>query len=61
MERSERRRTVTVSKPRKTDEELRALYKMFESDAPYEDYPDGATWADLEDAQELHAKEQDAR
>ena len=46
--------------PTKSDEELRALWKLFESDAPYEGYPDGATWADLEDAKKLHESESDA-
>lgn len=46
--------------PRKPDDELRALWKIFKSDTPYEDYPDGATWADLEDAKQLHEKEQNA-
>lgn len=51
---------MTDERPRKTDEELRALWKLFEQGTPYEDYPDGATWADLEDAQKLHEEERDA-
>lgn len=42
---------------KKTDEELRALWAIFEDGAAYEDFPDGATWADLKDALELHKKE----
>lgn len=47
-------------RPRKTDEELRALWKLFEEGTFYEDFPDGATWVDLEDAKMLHEKEQNA-
>lgn len=51
---------MTPEKPRKTDEALRALWKLFEEGTPYEDYPDGATWADLQDAQKLHEREHHA-
>jgi hypothetical protein len=46
----------------KTDEELRALWRLFGEGASYEDFPDGATWADLEAAEKLAESEaSDAR
>lgn len=37
-------------KPEKTDEELRELKRLAEAGTAYEDFPDGATWTDLDDA-----------
>lgn len=49
-----------AERPTKTDEELRALWAIFEDGHSYEEFPDGATWADLEDAKRLVTGEQDA-
>lgn len=46
-----------AERAKKTDEELRALWALFQGGTPYEDFPDGATWADLEDAKQLAEKE----
>ena len=39
--------------PEKTEAELREIKALVDSGAAYEDFPDGATWADLELAEQL--------
>lgn len=41
----------------KSAEELRALWRLSEEGRSYEEFPDGATWADLEDAKQLYERE----
>lgn len=45
----------------KTEAELRELLALRESGASFEEFPDGATWADLEEAEELEPEAEDGR
>lgn len=43
--------------PERTEEELREIKTLVDSNTSYEDFPDGVTWADVDAAEQLDEKE----